>query len=204
MTNALEQLPEPHVFPCGAEFMNMRFMCIRCKLRKKSDGFSPWIGPVPVRMQSRQLGKYSALLYPICRRCKRLLESKYRNLPKTVHIFFQRLLPHIRGAASRRGIPVLIDVDDLLALWIEQKGKCALSGYPLFIKKKVPHFRDPMMASVDRINSEFGYVTGNIQLVCDRANSMKGDMHHNDLIEWCKRILATQYAKEDELAKLVE
>ena len=39
--------------------------------------------------------------------------------------------------------------------------------------------------SIDRIDSEQGYVPDNIRLVCDRVNKMKSNMTDGDFYFWC-------------------
>ncbi len=54
----------------------------------------------------------------------------------------------------------------------ENKGRCAVTGLPLLMP---PDKSDPdMVASPDRIDSDLGYVAGNIQVVCWFVNRWKG------------------------------
>lgn len=61
----------------------------------------------------------------------------------------------------------------LEALWIEQQGKCAYSGIDLELPTKT--FKPPRhkQASVDRIDSSFGYIIGNVQFVSLTMNYAK-------------------------------
>jgi hypothetical protein len=190
---------KPHFLPMGRAFLKAKFKCPRCYRTLDYNGFDHLFGVRPARGE----GHY---LHPFCKRCRKELRSKWLSHPEfttEVHTCMTRLVSTMKGGARTRDIAVAVDADDLLGLWFQQGGKCALSGYPMLIKPKSPHFKDPMSASVDRIDSDGIYRLDNVQLVCVRANLMKGDMHHNDLVEWCKRILAHQLAKEDELLKLV-
>jgi hypothetical protein len=70
---------------------------------------------------------------------------------------------------KRRGLlPVTITYDDLWTLWQRQAGRCALTRIPM-----VHEFGNPRSISVDRIDSAFGYIPDNIQLVCKWVNHAK-------------------------------
>ena len=47
-------------------------------------------------------------------------------------------------------------------------------------------------ASVDRINSEIGYVAGNVQLVCRCVNVAKHDLTMNEFIMLCAAVVKGQ------------
>lgn len=49
---------------------------------------------------------------------------------------------------------------------------------------------NPLSCSIDRIDSELGYVPGNIQLVTARTNLAKGNMSNNEFIRFAKKIAA--------------
>ena len=63
---------------------------------------------------------------------------------------------------------------------------CALSGIDLTIdlNKTV----NQQNLSIDRINSDIGYVKGNIQLVDKRINLMKGSLSNEEFIELCCKV----------------
>lgn len=66
-----------------------------------------------------------------------------------------------------------IIVDDLVAIWESQAGRCALSGLPML------HELNHLQAiSIDRKDSSLGYTKGNVQLVCQWVNKAKGN--HSD------------------------
>lgn len=87
----------------------------------------------------------------------------------------------LAGAASR-GLPVEITKEDAWVLFEAQGGVCALSGVSLHFKMKCG------TASLDRIDSSKGYVTGNCQWVHKDVNMMKGSMPDAEFREWCLRI----------------
>ena len=60
-----------------------------------------------------------------------------------------------------------ITVDDVKALWVEQKGLCFWTSVPL-----IPSVgkRDPQRPSLDRLDNDIGYVAGNVVLASAFAN----------------------------------
>lgn len=80
-----------------------------------------------------------------------------------------------------------IDLVYLLQIYEQQNGRCALTGVEMTYS--AGQGRVTTNISIDRINSGFGYVRGNVQLVCDIANRMKQDLSSDELKVWCHRIL---------------
>lgn len=66
-----------------------------------------------------------------------------------------------------------IDIDYVLNLYKAQDGKCALTGL-----KMTHQFNDHFAISIDRVDSEVGYIPGNVQLVCQAVNLAK--RHHSN------------------------
>lgn len=96
----------------------------------------------------------------------------------------------IVNCAKERGIPVLITKEDALALFIEQDGKCSLSGVTLVMGLK------DATASLDRIDSSLPYQKGNIQWVHKDINRMKLEMSQRAFIEMCEKITNHQKGKQ--------
>lgn len=92
----------------------------------------------------------------------------------------------IHKAAIHRGLEWKLTAAFLDGLFTAQEGKCALTGKPLVLdygKNSV---------SIDRINSDLGYLENNVQLVIKEANFMKQDLDENEFIEYCK-LIATKH-----------
>ena len=71
-------------------------------------------------------------------------------------------------------------------LFIKQESKCKLSGIPITLPKC---WNDKSFtASLDRINSNLGYIEGNIQWVHKNVNIMKNVFPENMFIYFCKLI----------------
>lgn len=71
-------------------------------------------------------------------------------------------------------------------LFIEQEGKCKLSGVPITLPK---YWNDKTFtASLDRIDSNIGYIEGNVQWVHKDVNIMKNVFPEDLFIHFCKLI----------------
>lgn len=73
-------------------------------------------------------------------------------------------------------------------MWNEQGGRCAVTGIEM--THVMGEGRTQTNVSIDRIDSSIGYEVGNVQLVCKAVNVMKNELGNDDLVMWCKRILA--------------
>lgn len=82
------------------------------------------------------------------------------------------LLNAARGRATKKSIPLSIQLGDLLALWEAQEGRCALTGLPMTFEKNPPGERGflPWSPSLDRIDPDQGYTPNNLRLVCVIVN----------------------------------
>lgn len=93
----------------------------------------------------------------------------------------------ILKGAKRRNIYVGIDIKYINDLFVAQNKKCSLSGidirfYDKFNKTKTT-------ASLDRIDSNKGYISGNLQWVHKDFNRMKLTFDQKYFFELCKKIV---------------
>lgn len=92
--------------------------------------------------------------------------------------------------ARKRNHDITITINDAWDLWLRQNGKCALTGMSLQLASKCD--RDAGLveqtASLDRIESDRGYVHGNVQWVHKDINRMKMDLNQDVFTRWCKRV----------------
>lgn len=125
-----------------------------------------------------------------CKECKRnaYLRRKEKNRgSKDLNRLLYERFHGLKDRARKKDIQCNIDLQYLHELWNTQKGLCALSGIPMtyyFDSGQVP-----TNVSVDRINSNLGYIKGNLQLVCMAVNQMKSDLTIEQLKYFCKSIL---------------
>ena len=82
-----------------------------------------------------------------------------------------------------------LTLEYLKQLWETQKGVCPYSGIQLNLAEYNRNHNDPIYtASLDRIDSNRGYVIGNVQFISTCINYMKSTMSHEDTIKICKII----------------
>ena len=93
-------------------------------------------------------------------------------------------------AKCRRNLEFTIDLYYLLKLVDSQKGRCALSGWPLEFTRggNFKGGKNPRGCTIDRIDNSKGYVPGNVQLACCLPNYLKADMNLSEFRSLCKDI----------------
>lgn len=99
----------------------------------------------------------------------------------------------IKYRSSRDGIVFDLSIEEAWEKFLEQNGKCALSGVPLeFEKSQYGLWHGEPTASLDRIDSSKGYLKDNIQWVHKDVNKMKQNLDEAKFIEWCHLISNNQ------------
>jgi hypothetical protein len=100
-------------------------------------------------------------------------------------------LTYLRSKAiQRKKASDIISLDALELLWITQKGRCALTGWQMTFELAKGSI--PTNCSIDRIDSNFGYEIGNVQLVCRAANVAKSNLSECDFINLCIAVVENQ------------
>lgn len=126
----------------------------------------------------------------ICRECyKKHQQERNKNLDdqkRLLKILKWRFLG-ARDRAKRHNIEFSITEKDLIELWKEQEGLCALTKIPMTYT--LQEGRNNTNISIDRIDSTKGYIKDNIQLVCMAVNQMKSDLTMPELVFFCKNII---------------
>jgi hypothetical protein len=81
-----------------------------------------------------------------------------------------------------------INIEDLKEIWNKQDGKCYYSGRKMkynFSRKELPKLKShPEKVSIDRLDSNKGYIKDNIVLCCLMANTMKFDTSLEEFKKW--------------------
>lgn len=103
----------------------------------------------------------------------------------------------IRYGALTRGLIFDIDIGDMDNLWDHQHGKCALTGWSLDLSTKQS---DKSTASLDRIDSSIGYLSGNLQWVHKDVNQLKMAYTEERFFEICQAVVS----HKDQTKKLRE
>ena len=96
----------------------------------------------------------------------------------------------IRNCAKRRGLLVAVTIQEAWEQFLKQNRRCALSGEELFFAKRSDYLRDCSLhtASLDRINSTLGYLSGNIQWIHKELQWMKCDLPDDKFVDWCEKV----------------
>ena len=92
-------------------------------------------------------------------------------------------------SAKRRKIDFAVGIEYLWQLFQKQNGKCALSGVPITLppnSRACHHGVDS--ASLDRIDSNEGYVEGNVQWLHKDVNFMKYRFDESYFVLMCQKI----------------
>ena len=89
-----------------------------------------------------------------------------------------------RKGGLHRGLMWDLEPQDILDLYEQQNGLCALTGWPIGWAKKGL----TATASIDRIDSGEGYIKGNIQLLHKDVNMSKQQYSQDYFIELCKAV----------------
>lgn len=98
-------------------------------------------------------------------------------------------LSEIKNRALKAGRAFDVDVDYLWCLYLEQAGRCKLTGLDIeFCCQRQRHDGNEQTASLDRINSDYGYIHNNVQWVHKDVNMMKKDYTQDRFIEICRLV----------------
>ena len=111
---------------------------------------------------------------------------KYTAFKRTKSV--RSYLQYLRSKAvqRRKGVEV-VSLDALELLWQAQQGRCALTGWPMTME--LASGVVPTNCSLDRIDSDKGYVVGNVQLVCRAANVAKSDLDVAEFVKLCRAVV---------------
>jgi hypothetical protein len=90
--------------------------------------------------------------------------------------------------ALTRGLTFEITKEYAWRIFEEQDSKCALSGVQLVFASTKKG--SSTTASLDRIDSSYGYIEGNVQWVHKTLNIMKMALSVEDFVGWCHRVAA--------------
>lgn len=89
-----------------------------------------------------------------------------------------------RKGGLHRGLAWELEPADILGLYEEQEGVCALTGWPIGWSEKGL----TATVSIDRIDSSEGYLKGNVQLLHKDVNMAKQQYSQAYFVEMCKAI----------------
>lgn len=98
----------------------------------------------------------------------------------------------IKNNALKRNIEFSISAESLWKRFEKQEGKCALTGIPIILNRSLKKQNvnwDVITASVDRIDSQIGYLDGNIWWVHKEINRLKNNYSMDELLYWAKLLV---------------
>jgi len=125
----------------------------------------------------------------VCRTC--VSAQKARKTSASPEAYLRVLNVQLKSQRIKQGIQYDLTSEELTEIWDIQEGRCALSGVLM------THQRDgkagdgkkkEFNASIDRINPQGPYVRENVQLVANRANTMKHTLGQDMFMWWVKNI----------------
>lgn len=153
-----------------------------------------WKAANPERYKNAQRRHYERNLAEIKVRQALRYKEKREEILAWNNAYYSRVEPRMKELIGRirrhcvqRAIPLDLTEEKLLKLWDKQKGRCAITGIELSLKRGEGRKREA--ASLDRIVPELGYVEGNVRFICDILNIMKQNMTDKEFRKWCIRVV---------------
>jgi hypothetical protein len=108
------------------------------------------------------------------------------NTSNPLHSSWSRVFSRQLYEAKRKGFTVNITIEDAWEVINAQVWKCALTGVAFVPAGKAV----PNQASLDRIDSNQGYIHGNIRYVTYQVNMFKKNWPDDVFFALCKQIAA--------------
>lgn len=93
---------------------------------------------------------------------------------------------NIRRGAAIRGLSFNITIEYIWELFLKQNRECKLSGIKINLSPNIS--REEQTASLDRIDSQVGYIPENVQWVHKDVNFLKNKYSEEYLIRMCKMV----------------
>lgn len=118
-----------------------------------------------------------------CKSCKRAQVRVFHN--SSYQNFLKKKLNDAKTRCKKYKFDIDINIEHLVDLHDRQKGKCALTGFPMHHTDEFPDFA----ISIDRIDTSLGYQKGNCRLVCVRANMIRNELTDEILVWWARAIV---------------
>ena len=92
-----------------------------------------------------------------------------------------------KAGAKSRNYPFTVTIETLQEMLEQQNFKCAYTNMDMLCPKTYNEKREmtssPYLISLDRIDSELGYIDGNVHFVCVWTNKAKGSYAHETFTE---------------------
>lgn len=130
-----------------------------------------------------------------CGFCERVNFTGFKDISG---VFWRKF----RDSGLRREYEFDIDLEYVWNIYEQQGRKCALSNLPIKFHKNYDNPNE-QTASIDRVNSNLGYVQGNIQIIHKRLNRIKTICNNKEFIAWCHAVASnTKNTYDKDLSKV--
>jgi hypothetical protein len=129
-------------------------------------------------------------------RQRKIISCKCNNKVDGVsgEMWYKIIKSGVKKRIKRSNLEINITKEYLNQLFINQGGKCKLSNVDIFLPKS---WKDrSYSASLDRINSNLGYVIGNVQWVHKHINVMKNTFPEDMFIYLCNKVAEKNECKK--------
>jgi len=98
----------------------------------------------------------------------------------------------IQNGAKSRNLEFSVKIEEIWELFEKQRGICALSGFDIVLDVSLGSLNkngyQKNTASLDRIDSTKGYITGNVQWVHKDINKLKSNWTEEYFLEMCSSV----------------
>lgn len=94
-----------------------------------------------------------------------------------------------RKRPGRKRLEFSITLEYIWDLYVDQGGKCALSGLSIDFVPLNHKTKGGASASLDRIDSSIGYIAGNVQWVHKDINIMKNKFSQEYFLDMCETVV---------------
>lgn len=148
---------------------------------------------VKCKCGKESLVRVSALMTEKSKGCPCRAVDKNRENRKYVGDISDTFWSRVQKCARLRKKEFNITKEFAWQLFLNQDGRCALSGLPLTLNRHIirEKGKSNITASLDRINSSLPYTENNVQWVHKDVNKMKQNLNEMRFKELCK--LITEY-----------
>ena len=127
----------------------------------------------------------------LCVTCEKTRYQRYKHHSKA--FYFRTVLAACKGRAKKLGVPFNITQADLIAAW-PSDGRCPVLGIRL--RRNFGGKWKWNSPSVDRVRPKRGYTVGNIAIVSNWVNRLKGNetdpLVFRKLAEWLEKVMGSR------------
>lgn len=117
-----------------------------------------------------------------CSKCYNLYQRNVqRDKSSTIEGYLKQLLSSMKSGKTRRTCD--ISIEELLEMYYNQDGKCALTGIEMTLGDKRNGQNNPYALSIDRIDNNLHYTKENVWLVLRAVNQFKNCYELGDVFK---------------------